>query len=166
MIKYFLIVIGVFIVIFLVLMVLKRTKREKDVSRALGALCLKYNFKLEKVRDDYLISKGDKRIVIRVCPIPHNSSVTINSRTTWCLRWGGKRYGRGYPNQRYLNELNDFLKLKTSDSKVILLYKTTEKILMYLNESEIASVSEGVKVYDYMVVTFNNLENVFPSLIN
>ena len=119
-------------------------KRRSDVYNKLLALSKEAEVKLiSKNKDTFILEKDDKKVLIEVLAIPSNSSVTINSKSTWCLRWGGKRYGRGYPNQRYLNEISDFLKQKSDYSKVIMLYKNTEKILMYLNESEIATVNEG-----------------------
>ena len=162
--KYFLIAIFVFAVVLVVCLIIKKSKRKKEVTNKLTKLCSENGYSLKREKEEYIIEGNEKRLLFVVSDIPSNSSVTVNSRTTWCLRWGGKRYGRGYPNQRYLNELNDFLKLKTDDTKVIILYKTTEKILMYLNESEIDEVKEGKTIYDYKIVTFNNLEKVFSKL--
>lgn len=164
MIKYFLIGLGIVAIGFIALMIVKAKKRKKEIINKLSKLSSDNGYEFIVNKDKTFLIKGEKTLLIDYVEIPPNSSVTINSKSTWCLRWGGKRYGRGYPNQRYLNELNDFLKLKVDYIKVIILYKTTEKILMYLNESEIATVDEGKKVYDYKVVTFDNLENVFPKL--
>lgn len=165
MIWYFLVGLLVILVIFIVFKVVIVNKRRSDVYNKLLALSKEAEVNLiSKNKDTFILEKDDKKVLIEVLAIPSNSSVTINSKSTWCLRWGGKRYGRGYPNQRYLNEISDFLKQKSDYSKVIMLYKNTEKILMYLNESEIATVNEASTVYDYKVVTYENLEKTFPLL--
>ena len=165
MIWYFLVGLLVILVIFIVFKVVIVNKRRSDVYNKLLALSKEAEVNLiSKNKDTFILEKDDKKVLIEVLAIPSNSSVTINSKSTWCLRWGGKRYGRGYPNQRYLNEISDFLKQKSDYSKVIMLYKNTEKILVYLNESEIATVNEASTVYDYKVVTYENLEKTFPLL--
>ena len=166
MLKYFIGGIVLFIIIIFVYAIIKNKKIDKEIESKLFDLSNKNNLILEKGKDfDCLIKNNEGELLkILVCKIPPNSSVTINSRETICLRWGGARYGRSYPNQRYLNEVYNFLKVKDEVMKVLLLYKTTEKILKYLNESEIATVNEGDTTYDYKVVTFNNLDDNFLKL--
>ena len=91
--------------------------------------------------------------------------ITINSKTTWCLSYGGSSYdpGRAFPNKKYLDELKGFLKKEfVSDKithKVILLNSSTEKVVRYLNESELEVVNYCEKVYDYKIITLEQLNN-------
>lgn len=140
----------------------------KEINEKINKICLDNNYSIlgnDKV-SDFCIDANGKKIKICIVNIPKNSSVTINSRLTWCLRWGGKRVGRSYPNQRYMNELIPFLKLEDKDVlKLVVLYKSTEKVQKYLNESEIDVVKSGELVYDYKVVCFNELEEIFNDLL-
>lgn len=147
---------------------IRNIKANKEINNKLLAICQKEGFKLEtsKNEEDYIISKNDLVIKVMISKIPKNSSVTVNSKLTWCLRWGGKRKGRSYPNQRYMNELIPFLKLKDDKvEKLIILYPCTEKVMRYLNESEIAVVSRCELVYDYRIVNFNELDIFFSENI-
>ena len=167
MIKYFIIAIIIFVISFVICKVVISSKRNKEIRNKLNKLALENNLKIEKGKDcDYLLI-GEKTIKVAICFIPSNSSVTINSRSTWCLRWGGKRYGRGYPNQRYVNEMVGFLKMKVKEDekKVIILYKDTEKLLKYLNESEIATVEFGEVAYDYQVLSFLKIDDYFKEIL-
>jgi hypothetical protein len=121
---------------------------------------------------DYLLENEEITLLIKVVPIPSNSSVTINSKNTWRLSWGGNpnNKGRAYPRDRYLNELVPFLKETIKKDKktlkLILLYKRTEKILMYLNESELDLVDAKKTPYGYKVTTLNRIEEEFEDIVN
>ena len=166
MLKYFIGGLVLITIICVIFGVIKSHKINKEIYDKLLKLTKLNNLILEKGKEtDYLISNGEEILLkIFICKIPSNSSITINSRETISLRWGGSRYGRSYPNQRYLNEAYTFLKKKDEVMKVLLLYKNTEKILKYLNESEIATVNEADTTYDYKVVTFDNLDSNFNKL--
>ena len=128
-----------------------------------------YSFKVEKNKKyDFVMENSDNIIYIKLVVIPSNSSVTINSKDTWCLRWGGKRKGRNYPNMRYLKELTSFLNNTYNSSKnvisLVLLYPTTEVILKYLNESEIATVTPSSVNYGIKALKYDELKDNFNSL--
>lgn len=163
------IVASILIVIIVSYLLVKKYQTNKKIKSELEKVCMEYNYCLEKGDKvcDYIISTSNKKIKLVICDIPKNSSVTINSRLTWCLRWGGKRVGRSYPNQRYMNELTTFLKLNKEEGvlKVIALYPQTEKIQKYLNESEIAVVNRGELVYDYKVINFSEINKGFDDLV-
>lgn len=99
--------------------------------------------------------------------IPRKSALTINNAFTFHLFYGGlsKRPGRRYPYSRYLTEVQSFLKWQPNMDKpfrkVVVLDPSTEKIQKYLNESELALVPEGEKVYDYQVVSKNNFKEKY-----
>lgn len=163
------IVASVIVVLIIIYMIIKKYRTNKKIIKELEKVCIEFNYKLEKGDKicDYIITTNNKKIKLVICEIPKNSSVTINSRLTWCLRWGGKRVGRSYPNQRYMNELTSFLKLNKEEGvlKVIALYPQTEKIQKYLNESEIAVVNRGELVYDYKVINFSEIDQGFDDLV-
>ena len=127
-------------------------------------------FSFEKVKGkpyDFILRKDNKTILVNILSIPSNSSVTINSKSTWCLRYGGKRVGRSYPNKRYLNELVPFLSLKSQDEeKIVLFYPSTEKVLKYVNESDICEIKPKDISYGYRAMTVKDFYNEFDNLFN
>lgn len=163
----FFIILLVVLFVLIVLYVIQNIKNNKVIYNKLNEICTDYGYTLEKGKDvDYIFKKNSFCIKIVIAKIPKNSSVTVNSKLTWCLRWGGKRNGRSYPNQRYMNELIPFLKMKSEDNvlKLIVLYPQTEKVQKYLNESEIALVNLNELVYDYKIVSFLELDEFFLNL--
>lgn len=159
---------GIIVLIVIILLIIRKILISKEIKKKIEKICFDNKYTLlenDKV-SDFCIDANGKKVKICVVSIPKNSSVTINSRLTWCLRWGGKRVGRSYPNQRYMNELIPFLKLDEKEViKLIILYKSTEKVQKYLNESEIDVVKSGELVYDYKVICFNEIEEIFNYLL-
>lgn len=108
-----------------------------------------------------------KKILIKVIEVPKVSSITINSKNTWNLQYGGSgEIGKGFLYQRYLNELIPFLNLdvEKDELKLIVVFKSTLKIQRYLNESEIEIIKYQDKIYDYKVITFVDIEAHFADL--
>lgn len=102
--------------------------------------------------------------------VPKYSTVTINSFRTWRLSWGNKpiRAGKTYPHTRYLNELKDFLSFTPNaqnGQKVVIIYKRTERLLMYINESELKFVTSKDRPHNLKVIEFRNLESNFDDLL-
>lgn len=122
-----------------------------------------------KGEHDYIIEDENKVVYIKKLIIPHNSSVTINARNTWCLRWGGKRMGRSYPNKRYINELIPYLMADFASEKkifkMVIIYPNTEVILKYLNESELATVNPMDNNYGMQVLRFSDIEANFATIV-
>ncbi len=157
---FFLIIIIFLIFVFIII---KNIIIDKKINKKISDICEKSGYILKKKYDsaDFLIQRNNSLVKLLIVKIPKNSSITVNSKLTWCLRWGGKRVGRSYPNMRYMNEVISFLK-SNSDSKMtklVALYPETEKIQKYLNESEIAVVNSGECVYDYVIINFNDLDS-------
>ena len=127
---------------------------------------------VKKKNYDFIFESEDITFLVKMVAIPSNSQVTINNKWTWRLSWGGnsKNKGRSYPNNRYLHEVVDFLKETYKKEKLtvklILLYPQTEKILMYLNESELDIITPDKTPYGYKVISLNNLISQFGSLLN
>jgi len=119
----------------------------------------------------YALESQDRLFLIYVCSIPSNSTVTINSKETWSLTWGGnpRNKGRAYPNQRYLMELTSFLKREFKfdkpTQKIIILYPYTENILRYLNESELEIIHSQDSPYGYKVMMANTFINDFMNIL-
>ena len=118
---------------------------------------------------DFILTNDVYEIFVKIAKIPRNSSVTINSKETWQLRWGGKRKGRNYPNSRYLNELQPFLKSNVTSKdketiRLVLLYPTTEVVLKYLNESEIATVTPSSVSHGFKVLKYDEFNKEFDKL--
>lgn len=169
---YVVIIVGL-LVLYLIINRFINVNKEKLLYEEIALIAKNNNFlisKKTKEKYDFVLSDNTYDIYLKICKIPKNSSVTINSRETWCLRWGGKRVGRNYPNQRYLNELEPFLKWNiTSEEKtiikVVVFYPGCEVILKYLNESEIDTVHPYTISYGYKAIKYQELETNFLDLL-
>ena len=160
------------IAFFVVFTVMKDKNSNKIIEDHLRKISKQYNMKFSlgvKEEYDYLIENKEVVIYIKKAKIPSNSSVTINARNTWCLRWGGKRVGRSYPNMRYMKELIPYLICEYQNEKkvikVVLIYPDTEVILKYLNESELATVKPLDNNYGTRAIRFLDFEEAFKELI-
>lgn len=122
----------------------------------------------DNINYDYVIKTGDNNLLIKVLTIPSNSAITVNSRNTWAIAWGGrsKNKGRLKRNKKILENMTSFLnmKVKEKDIKIIYLYKITEKIQKHLNESDIEIFEFGDWCYDYKVTSHNTLIEDFNKL--
>jgi len=166
--NYFIVILVLFIGFVIVSTLINKNKINLVFSE-LELFVRERGFTLTRVKNkpyDCVIKKDKLELYINLCNIPSNSSVTINSKTTWCLRYGGKRVGRSYPNQRYMNELIPFLGLKTDFEKIILLYPSTEKVLKYVNESDICEIKPEDQPYGYRAMNYKEFYNVFDKLYN
>jgi hypothetical protein len=169
-------IIFIFLLYIINLIIHRRIK--KKIISLLNNLSLQYQYSLKtfnKEKYDFvinskIISNNPNKLYIKVCYVPKNSSITINSKNTWKLSYGGSgsRPGRHYNNERYLTELVPFLEWdskEVSSQKVILVYPTLNKVQKYLNESEIAIISSKDISYGYKVITFLDLESHFKDLL-
>lgn len=170
----FFIAILVLFVLIIILTIIINSYKIKLIYSEIELFAHENKFIFEKSKNklyDCIIKTEKNTFLIKVTKIPSNSSVTINSKETWCLRFGGgSRNGRNYPNKQYMNDLCDFLKMpteNTKDSKIvklIILYPSTEKILKYMNESEICEIKPSDTPYGYKVIGYNNLYKDFNIL--
>ena len=162
----FLILSVVFLILILILYLFWLKYRKKQVAKLLNNLSEKYNFTLktgEKV--DFILEKKDLTILVKLIFVPGNSTITVNSKDTWCLRYGGSNKYQ-YPKMRYLDHLKPFLNYQNDfERKVVIVYPGTNKIQRYLNESEIAILEYKDLVYDYKIITFEDLEKHFQDLL-
>ena len=172
----FFLVIGGLLILFVLLTIFINKNKIKLIYSEIEALAIQKKLVYEKSSDkrfDCIIKTKDYKLLIKVVSIPSNSSVTINSKDTWCLRFGGgNRKGRNYPNKQYMNELVPFLKLSENSlntnnlivRKIIILHPSTETILKYMNESDICEIKPTDTPYGYKVVTYKDFFTCFDIL--
>lgn len=158
----FYIILGALVITFIVVMYIMPMIKYNNAKKIIS----KYpNFKEYKNKHyDFTIENNEVKLFIKVVDVPKNSMITINSKDTWCLSWGGSTSdpGRAYPNKKYLDEIKGFLKNEyQSDKKVykiILVNQCTEKIVRYLNESELAVVTFNDTVYGYKIMELTKID--------
>lgn len=158
----FYIILAALVITFIIVMIIVPKVKYNKVKEIL----LKYpNFKEYKNKYyNFTIENEESKLFIKVINVPKNSMITINSKDTWNLSWGGSSldYGRAYPNNRYLDELQLFLRNDYQSEKkvykIILLNKSTEKIVRYLNESELSVVTFSDTVYGYKIMELTKIE--------
>ncbi len=164
---------GIAILIAIYYYIILPIQRKKIVKEKLSQFFVFNEYKGKNY--NYTIEKENTILYIKLLCIPHNSTVTINSKDTWQLSWGGStaKPGRVYPRQKYLDEMKPFLRqniLKENNDenkkvrKVILIYKKTEKVLRYLNESELDIVSVSDSPYGYKVAQFAKIDEEIDKL--
>lgn len=171
---YIIIIFSILLLYFFVTFLVNKTK-EKLAYDEIEEFCEKNGYLYEKSKDhryDMVIKGDDFVMYMAMCKVPAGSSVTINSRNTWCLRFGGKRKGKGYSSKRYLTELASFLSFEpVKDAtgkkvyKVVVFYPSTEAILKYMNESEIMEIKPENISFGYKAITYNKLFLEFDNLL-
>ncbi len=170
----YLIFIAVALIICFLLTYIINKLKEKVLYDELESFCEQKNLKFSKTKDnrfDCIIENEKIIMYCAICKIPANSSVTINSKNTWCLRFGGKRQGRNYPNKRYLNELKPFLSFNPKKDgtkeiyRVVIFHPGTEIILRYMNESEIMEIKPDNISYGFKAITYSNFFKQFDELL-
>ena len=162
------IILGALALAFIILMVIVPQVKYNNAKKILSNYP---NFTEHKRKlYDFTIETEEVKLFIRMIDVPSNSMIQINSKDTWVLQWGGssKDFGRSFPNKKYLDEIKDFLKKDfQSDKKtykIILVNKETEKIVRYLNESELAVVTFNDTVYGYKIMELNKIESQMNEL--
>lgn len=155
------IILGVLVVTFFIVMIIVPQIKYNNAKKILKEFP---NFKeYKKEYYDFTIENDDTKLFIKLLDIPSNSMITINNKDTWVLSWGGssKDFGRSYPNKKYITEIKTFLKKEFSCEKktykIILLNTKTEKIVRYLNESELAVVSIKDSPYGYKILELEKI---------
>lgn len=170
----FLIIIAAGLIVCFVLTFIINKLKTKVLFEEIQGFCEQKNYKFTKANDnryDCVIEDENFIMYCAICKIPSNSSVTINSKNTWCLRFGGKRQGRNYPNMRYLNELKPFLNFNPSKKgpkevyRVVVFHPGTEIILRYMNESEIMEIKPDNVSYGFKAITYSNFFKQFDELL-
>ncbi len=169
------ITIGIILVLVIIAYIIYKIKREKEISKVILENKYCKAIKIKNKGYDYVLKKNDIEIYVKIAYIPKYSQVCINSKETWRLNWNTFKTEKGsaYSNNRYMDELVGFLrndiKVKDDNKKVlkyVILYKTCEGIVRYLNESELDVVNIKDKPYGYKVGTFKNFENDLEYILN
>lgn len=170
------IIAGVAIAIFYLVwsMGIKPNMQKKEIKKVLDDIANKNNYNIvvtQKASYDFVLESNVeskyKKIFIKISVVPRVSTITINSKNTWNLHYGGTNSpGKGFPYNRFMDELKPYLNMKVEDNelKLILVYRETLKVQKYLNESEIEIVDFKEKVYDYKVINFEELVAHFEDL--
>lgn len=166
--KFVITLILVLIILFFVMMVLIPKIKYNKAKKIL----LTYPFikEVKKKKYNFVMETNTKKYLIKVIDIPSNSMITINSKETWKLSWGGSKndLGRAYPNDKYLDELKPFLTMplkdETNTMKIVLLIPGTEKIVRYLNESELEVVTFTNTPYGYKIMELSKIESQMEEL--
>lgn len=171
---YIIIIFALILLYFIVTFIINKTK-ENLAYDEIEEFCEKNGYRYQKSKDkryDALIDGDNFLMYITLLRVPTSATVTINSRTTWCLRFGGKRNGKGYKDRRYLNELIPFLNFdipnKNNDKriyKVVIFYPDLEGILKYINESEIIEIKPENISFGYKAITYKKFYNEFDNLL-
>lgn len=150
------------IVLFILIRVIKKINRKKFVDKIYEYIASQ-NYKIyvaKKNNYTFKISHNDKTYYVKLAFVPTNSSVTINYKDTFELRYGGRssNIGRNYPKKRYLSELVPFLNSNYNGEKIVVVCPKTEQILKYLNESDIAVVRYNDVSYGMKVMTLDDFK--------
>lgn len=145
--------------------------QKKKVKEVLTEICKDRNYKVEatksKIIDFILVGNLEtkyRKINIRIISVPTYNTITINSKNTWNMHFGGS--GRQLYHNRFLEELRPFLDkdYPEDELKLVIVYKDSRKIQKYLNESELEITKVSDLIYDYKVAIFNNLKEDFDKL--
>ncbi|MBO4666840.1 MAG: hypothetical protein J5666_01750 [Bacilli bacterium] len=171
---YIIIIFAIILLYFLVTFIINKLK-ENLAYDEIEEFCENKGYSFQKVKDnryDAIINGDDFKMYVILCRVPEASSVTINSRNTWCLRFGGKRKGKGYSQKRYLNEISPFLNFNEEKNligktiyKVVIFYPNCEAILKYMNESEIMEIKPNNISFGYKAITYKDFFSKFDDLL-
>ncbi|MBO7079538.1 MAG: hypothetical protein J6W64_06990 [Bacilli bacterium] len=169
--KYFFIVLTIIIILILVRIIIK-IKSDKDIFNLLNKYSDKYTLvKAHKKAYQYVLRTDDLDIYVCVLKIPPHSQICINAKETWKLSYNTfkKDKGSGYSASRYLSEIEYFLKndINTNKNylKLILVYKDTEEIVRYLNETELDVIDFSKTPYGYKITTYTNFSRDLDILL-
>lgn len=155
---YWLVVVSGIFILFIIISIIVRSCQKRRIFTALATYCRKkgYTFKAcSKQSYDYHIQADGKQIFIKTVFVPIPAAITINSKDTWNLTYGGRgRPGKSYPRQRYLTELRPFLTKELPGVKLVIIYPSIDKVQRYLNESEIAILNGDEHAYGIKFIIF------------
>ena len=159
------IIIAVILVLVIIGYIIYISKRNQEIDETILENKQCKAIKVKNKGYDYVLVKDNLEIYVKVAYIPKHSQVCINSKETWRLNWNTFKteIGSSYSNNRYMDELVNFLRndivLKDQNKKVlkyIVLYKTCEGIVRYLNESELDVVTIKTSPYGYKIGKFDS----------
>lgn len=113
---------------------------------------------------DFLLQKDDIKCYVKVLYVPKRSQVVLNYKDTVCLHYGGnKNKGTLYPEKKYL-KLSKFLNKEVKGIKMLLIYPSTNQVMMYVNECEMIHVKACDFPYNMKLVKFEDLNEALDSI--
>lgn len=121
-------------------------------------------------KDKSRITFEDQNVIfdVKYISVPAYSLLTINSKVTWKVSYGGNpnKPGRIYPNERFLTELKPFLRAQSEEAvKIVILYGKVEKKVMYLNESELEILAPTSKPHGIYVLTLAEMKENYRKIL-
>ena len=160
--KYF--IIALIILAFIVLcFIIGNIITNKKIFKFLNSFNDRYQLiKAKRKSYDYVLRTEDLDIYLCVLKVPKHCEICINSKETWKLSYSFTKNdpGKAYSSFRYLNEIEYFLKndiiTKRPYLKVVFLYKRCDKIVRYLNETELDVIDITKSPYGYKITSFEN----------
>lgn len=167
---YYLIpIVGAFVLISIYEFIIVEKKARKNISKKLTEANFQFKWFSKKPYDLLIEGKEDIKIYCKYIIVPSNSSITINSKDTWKLSWGGAsaNTGRAYPKSRYLPEIKAFANCNLNNClKVFIIYKSTEHVNRYLNECELDIIDIKKSPYGYKVLNYLTMEEDLKSILD
>ncbi len=169
--KYF--IIALIILVFIVfLFIIRNIIINKKIFKFLQSFSDRYKIIQAKRKSyDYVLKTDDLDIYLYVLKVPKHSEICINSKETWKLSYSFSKNdpGKAYSSFRYLNEIEYFLKndiiTKRPYLKLIFLYKSCDKIVRYLNETELDVVDINKSPYGYKITSFESFSDDLDILL-
>ena len=117
-------------------------------------------FKSDNNNYDNIVTKDDKKYLVRYFKVPNNAEVSINNPSLIEVKYGGSSDpGKAQPFNRFHNELGALMNMKVEDAvKVIIVYPNPKKIVQWINENEIILVDKKTKVYGNYFITSKDFD--------
>ncbi len=161
---YILIIVGIMILIFITISIIKPIKHKNSFESSLKEF-LESNyhehFKLQKSNNslyNYELEIYDHKFVLKTISIPSYAEVQINNKVTWEIKYGaGATPGRAQPNKKYLSGIAGFMNYQNNEAlKVVVLIPESKQTVMYINECEIILVTPMTNVYGIRIMNCND----------
>ena len=106
---------------------------------------------------------NDTKYSVLVLPIEKHSEITINNFNTWEMRFGGgDKPGKAQPYKQLIAEIPLFMKLETTNKKLVLLRPNAKKVVCWKNECEMIFIEPTDEIYGVNVMNATAL----PYFIN
>lgn len=161
---YFFIIIGVVILIFITISIIKPIKHKNSFESSLKEFLEKNyqeNYEFQKSTNslyNYDLKILDKKFALKIIPIPSYAEVQINNKVTWEIKYGaGATPGRAQPNKKYLSGIAGFMNYQTNEvTRVVVLIPESKQTVMYINECEIIFVTPTTNVYGIRIMNCND----------
>ena len=106
---------------------------------------------------------NNQSYTVLVLPIEKHAEVTINNFNTWEMHYGGgDRPGKAQPYKQMIAEIPAFMKVETSNKKLVLVRPNAKKIVCWKNECEMIFIEPNTEIYGVNVLNLTAL----PYFIN